>query len=287
MMAPALYVVATPLGNLEDITLRALQVLAAVDCVAAEDTRHTTGLLRHHGIGTRLLAVHEHNEAAAAGQVIARLAQGQAVALVSDAGTPGISDPGARLVAAVQAAGHRVIPIPGPSAVAAALCASGLAAERFHFCGFLPPRPQARRAAIEQLRALPCTLVFYEAPHRIAECVDDLAAGLEPEREVVICRELTKLFEQIRRMPLARAPAWLAADPDHRRGEFVLVVSAPPPADDLSAEALRTLELLRAELPLASAVRLAAAITGAPRKRLYEAALAAARDVESTAGPET
>ncbi len=273
-MTPALYVVATPLGNLGDITLRALEVLRGADLIACEDTRHTRRLLEHYDIRATLFAVHEHNEAAAAEKLLAFLSEGKCVALVSDAGTPGVSDPGARAVAALSSAGYPVIPLPGPNAAIAALSASGINDPHFLFYGFLPTRPAARRLAIERVKSVAAALVFYEAPHRIAETLADLAELLEPQRELVIARELTKLFEQIARMPLAEGPAWLAADDNRRRGEFVLIISAPPPGEDLPPEALSTLKLLLSELPLKQAVRLAAKISGAPRNALYQRALA-------------
>lgn len=276
-MKATLSIVATPIGNLGDITLRALETLRAAEVIACEDTRHARRLLDHHGIRTQLLALHEHNEQAAAAKLIGLLEAGKQVALISDAGTPGVSDPGARTVAAVRQAGFRVIPIPGPNAAIAALSAAGLEAHdgswAFHFVGFLPAKVGARRTALETLKATPATLVFYEAPHRIAETVADLAAILEPEREIVIARELTKLFEEIVRMPLPAAPAWLAADENHRRGEFVLLVSAPPPREGIDAESERILRLLLADLPVKQAARLAAAITGLPKNALYERAL--------------
>jgi 16S rRNA (cytidine1402-2'-O)-methyltransferase len=270
-----LYVVATPIGNLQDITLRAQAVLAAVDAIAAEDTRHSQRLLDAYGIRSRLVALHEHNEQAAVGQLIRLLEAGQHVALISDAGTPAISDPGARAVARVREAGFPVVPIPGACAAIAALSASGFVENGFQFVGFLPARPAARRASIEGLRTVAVPLVFYESPHRIVECVHDLAEILEPTRELVIARELTKLFEQIERLPLAAAEGWLAADPNRSRGEFVLVVGAAPvPAvEGLGPEAERVLALLVAELPLKSAARLAAQLTGAPRNALYARAL--------------
>lgn len=270
---PALYVVATPLGNLYDITMRALAVLGKVDAIAAEDTRHTRRLLDHHGIRTRLLAVHQHNEQAAADGLVALLAQGQHIALVTDAGTPAVSDPGARVVARVQQAGYPVIPLPGPSAVTTALSASGLVEGRFLFVGFLPPKSAARRTELEALAATPAALVFYEAPHRVVECVADLAAVLGAQRELVVARELTKLHEQIARMPLAEAGDWFAADADRCRGEFVLIVSPPPLAEGLSADAERTLRLLLPEVPLKTAARLAAELTGANKNALYQRAL--------------
>ncbi|MFA6312871.1 MAG: 16S rRNA (cytidine(1402)-2'-O)-methyltransferase, partial [Sterolibacterium sp.] len=220
---PALYVVATPLGNLGDITLRALEALRAADAIACEDTRHTRRLLDHFDIRAPAFALHEHNEAGAAQKLIAMLAAGKRVALVSDAGTPCVSDPGARAVAAVRAAGYPVIPLPGPNAAIAALSAGGLADPHFLFVGFLPSKGMARRQQIESLRSIPAALVFYEAPHRIVATVADLAELLEPQRTLVIARELTKLFEQIITVPLVDAPDWLAADPNRQRGEFVLL----------------------------------------------------------------
>lgn len=273
-MTSALYVVATPLGNLADITLRALEVLKGVDLIAAEDTRHSQRLLQQHGISVKMVPVHEHNEASAAEKIIARLKAGGKVALVSDAGTPCISDPGARLVAAVQAAGFRVVPLPGPNAAVTALSASGLDAPHFLFHGFLPPKPGARRKAIEGLKSVPAALVFYEAPHRIAETVADLEELLEPGRELVFARELTKMFETITRIPLKGASAWLAEDPNRSRGEFVLIVSAPPAAEGLDPEAERVLKLLLDDgLPVKQAVKLATDITGLPKNALYQRAL--------------
>ncbi|QID17023.1 16S rRNA (cytidine(1402)-2'-O)-methyltransferase [Nitrogeniibacter mangrovi] len=270
---PSLYVVATPMGNLQDITLRALAVLTAVDVVAAEDTRHTQQLLAAHGIAAHLMAAHEHNEQKAATQIIARLEAGEQVAFVSDAGTPGISDPGARLVARVREAGWPVVPVPGPSAVAAAVSVAGLEHGGFHFIGFLPSKRAARRARLEALRGQADALVFYESPHRIIECVADLAEVLGPARELVVARELTKRFEQIERLPLGEADAWFAADANRQRGEFVLIVTGAPPETGLSAEAERVLGLLLEAVPLKSAARLAAEITGASKNALYQRAL--------------
>ncbi len=270
---PSLYVVATPIGHLQDITLRALAVLRAVDRIAAEDTRHTHGLLSAHGISARLMAAHEHNEEHAAAQIVALLNAGEQIAFVSDAGTPGISDPGARLVARVREAGHPVVPIPGPSAVVAAMSVSGLLSTGFRFIGFLPPKRGARQSHLLALRDEPEVLAFYEAPHRIRDSVADMAEVLGAGREIVIARELTKRFEQIVHLPLAEAVAWLDADSDHQRGEFVLLVTGAPPTEGLDAEAERVLGLLLAELPLKSAARLAAEITGAPRNALYARAL--------------
>ena len=275
-IGPALYVVATPLGNLRDITLRALDVLASVDVIAAEDTRVTAKLLARHGIGTRMLSLHAHNERRRAAEIVSLLGVGKSVALVSDAGTPAVSDPGAALVHAVAEAGHAVVPVPGPSAVIAALSASGIAAPQWQFCGFLPAAATARRAALTRLSDYPGALVFYEAPHRIAAALDALVAVLGPERGLVVAREMTKRFETIHRCRLGEAPAWLAADPDRARGEFVLIVDAPvaaTPAGDNADAHDRMLSVLLAELPVAQAVRLAVKLTGAPRNRLYERAL--------------
>ena len=272
----ALYVVATPIGNLRDITLRVLDVLRQVDVIAAEDTRVTAVLLAQHGIRARLLSVNAHNERRRADEIVALLESGSRVALVSDAGTPGVSDPGALLVRAVAAAGHAVVPVPGPSAAIAAISAAGLSAKHWLFYGFLPTTATARRTALDELARLPFALVFYEAPHRVREAVLAMADQLGDAREVVIARELTKRFETIHRTRLGETIAWIDADRDRERGEFVLVVEAPPspdkPAVDDSHDA--TLALLMEELPLTRAVRLAAALTGAPRKRLYERALA-------------
>jgi 16S rRNA (cytidine1402-2'-O)-methyltransferase len=269
-----LYVVATPIGNLGDISQRALETLRAADIIACEDTRHTRHLLDHFGIRSPAFALHQHNEREAAERVIALLAGGKRVALVSDAGTPGISDPGAKAVAAVRAAGYRVVPLPGPSAASVALSAAGLTDERFLFAGFLPAKVGARGTAIAELAAVPAALVFYEAPHRVEETVADLAARLEPARTLVIARELTKHFEQIAAMPLAEGPAWLAVDANRRRGEFVLIVSGPPPREGLAAETERVLQTLLAELPTKQAAKLAAEITGQPKNALYQRALA-------------
>ena len=275
VLARTLYVVATPIGNLRDITLRALDVLGEADIIAAEDTRITATLTSHYGIKGRLAALHAHNERQRADEVIGWLAAGKRVALVTDAGTPAISDPGAALVRAVIDAGFAVVPIPGPSAVIAALSASGLAASQWLFCGFLPATASARARQIERLRNFGCALVFYEAPHRIAATLDALAASLGPERQLVIARELTKRFETIHRIPLGDAAAWLAADPDRKRGEFVLIVepAAPsPPADIERHDAL--LSALLTELPLAQSVRIAVAATNVAKNRIYERALA-------------
>ena len=268
-----LYVVATPIGNLDDITSRARAVLAAADLIAAEDTRHTRQLLAHCGIAGKLTSLREHNEAAASEKLVALLATGKSVALVSDAGTPCISDPGARLVAAARASGHRVVPVPGANAAIAALSASGVEGP-FLFCGFLPAKAGERRHALERLSSLPFALVFYEAPHRVVEAVHDLAAALGGRRRFLIARELTKQFESIHECALGDAEAWLVADANRRRGEFVLIAGgAPAERAALAADAERALRVLLGELPLKQAVKLAAAITGAPRNLLYARAL--------------
>jgi len=270
---PALYVVPTPLGNLGDMTQRAIEVLRQVAWVAAEDTRHSAPLLKQYGSGARLLAAHAHNEEAAAQQVIARLADGESVALVSDAGTPAVSDPGARLVARVRAAGFRVIPLPGACAAVTALSASGLAEPHFLFYGFLPAKARQREAALRELTALPHALVFYEAPHRILETVAALAQVFGPQRTLVMARELTKLFETIHSCPLGEALEWLNADSNRQRGEFVLLVSGATESGD-DGEGLRVLALLLDEgLPVKQAAKLAHAITGAGKNAMYELAL--------------
>jgi 16S rRNA (cytidine1402-2'-O)-methyltransferase len=270
----ALYVVATPIGNLRDITLRALEILANADVVAAEDTRNTAHLLSHHAIRAKqLIAVHQHNERGAADKIIAQLQSGLSVAFVSDAGTPAVSDPGALLVQAVLAAGLRVIPIPGASAAVAALSAAGLNEAHFLFYGFLPNKSAARCATLQTLQDHPYTLVFYEAPHRIVECVNDLCAVLGGGRQIVLAREITKLFETIPSCRLSEAQAWLMSDSNQQRGEFVVLVSAAIAKQGLSAETRRVLKLLLAELPLKQAVQLATQITGEGRNELYPLAL--------------
>jgi len=271
---PALYVVATPIGNLRDLTLRALDVLRSVDLVAAEDTRVTRHLLAHFTIDTQTTPLHEHNEERAAERIIEMLRQGKSVALVSDAGTPAISDPGARLVQSVREAGLRVIPIPGPSAVIAALSVAGVSDGHFLFYGFLPARGAARLRELERLRQVPWVLVFYEAPHRVREALLDFEQTLGGERHVIIARELTKMFETIHACTLGDACAWLDADPNRSRGEFVLIVEGAAVNGDADAEeAERVLKVLLAQLPLKQAVQLAADITGAKKNALYQRAL--------------
>lgn len=281
----ALAIVATPIGNLRDISQHALDVLRSADLIAAEDTRNSQHLLNAYGIQAKLVALHEHNEVSAAPRIIDSLNSGLRVAYISDAGTPGLSDPGARLVQAVRAAGLAVTPIPGPSALAAALSVSGVEGP-FWFQGFLPSRSAARRKALETLTDLPAALVFYEAPHRIEDTVADLADLFAGERTLVFAREISKRFEQIHATPLADAAAWLAADDNHRRGEFVLVLAPPEaaPAPE-TGEAQRMLEILLAELPLKQAAHLAAKLTGGRRNALYEQALRIKNALESPLPP--
>lgn len=270
---PALYVVPTPLGNLADMTQRAIDVLRRVPWVAAEDTRHSAPLLKHYGAGARLLPAHEHNEEGAAQQVIGKLAAGESVALVSDAGTPAVSDPGARLVARVRAAGFRVVPLPGACAAVTALSASGLAESHFLFYGFLPAKTKQREDELRALVDLPYALVFYEAPHRILETVESIARVLGNDRTLVFARELTKLFETIHSCPSGEALAWLQADANRQRGEFVLLVSGAVDAGG-SGEGERVLKLLLEDgISVKQAARLAHAITGAPKNAMYELAL--------------
>lgn len=268
-----LYVVATPIGHLSDIGLRARDILTRVDVVAAEDTRVARVLLDHVGARPTLIASHAHNEMRTAQSIVERVRDGRSVALITDAGTPGISDPGARVVAAAHAAGLTVRPVPGPSAVVALLSAAGLDEPRFRFEGFLPARPTARRERLARLARSDAVVVLYEAPHRIVETVDDLAAALEPQRTVVIGRELTKRFEQIHRTSAAELPAWLAADSDRRRGEFVLAFDAAPPIEAGEDAADAWLEALCAELPPRQAARIAAKATGVKANVLYARAL--------------
>ena len=271
----ALYVVATPIGNLGDITLRAIETLKTVDAIAAEDTRHTSGLLSHFGISKKLIAVHEHNEQQSAEKLLAQLKNGDNIALVTDAGTPAVSDPGAIVVKIVREAGIKVVPIPGVSAVVAALSASGITQNGFYFHGFLPASGAARRKQLEALKTHTVTLVLYEAPHRIIECVEDLTNVLGENRKITFCRELTKTFETIFTCALNEASAWLQADVNQQRGEFVLLIEAAPIVEtqEINEEAQRVLKCLLAELPLKQAVALATEITHLKKNDLYEFAL--------------
>lgn len=267
--------VATPIGNLADLTLRAIHVLSLVDAVACEDTRHTAPLMRHLGLDKPLFALHRHNEQSSAGEVIARLARGERVAYVSDAGTPAVSDPGAVLVAAVAASGRPVVAIPGASSAVAAISVAGdTIGSGFRFIGFLPAKGNERALALTALAAADDTQVLFEAPHRIEELAQGLAHACGA-RGVTLCRELTKQFETVATLPASALPGWLAADANRLRGEFVLVVHAAAPTESADAAARHdaVLQTLLAELPLKQAVALAAALTGAPRNALYARAL--------------
>lgn len=271
-----LYVVATPIGNLDDISARALRILREVALIAAEDTRHSARLLQHFGIQTPLAACHEHNERDQGGRFLARLQAGEDVALISDAGTPLISDPGYHLVRQARAAGFAVVPVPGACALIAALSAAGLPSDRFIFEGFLPAKAAGRRARLEQVREEPRTLIFYEAPHRILECLQDMREVFGADRPALLARELTKTFETLQGLPLAELCEWVAADSNQQRGECVVLVAgwqAPEGEEAVSAEALRVLDLLLAEMPLKRAAALAAEITGVRKNLLYQVAL--------------
>lgn len=271
-----LYVVATPIGNVADISLRALAVLARADLICAEDTRVTGQLLTRYGIQSKLVSVREHNERAMADKVCNWLAEGQLVAQVSDAGTPAVSDPGARLVAAVRAAGHPVCAIPGACAAVTALAASGVTTAEWLFHGFLPPKRGARCKQLENWRDAHYAVVLYEAPHRVAECAADIAATLGESRLVTLARELTKTFETVRTLPAGELAQWIASDSNQQRGECVLIIDAAAPCTAeiaIDAQAEHTLRVLLAELPPKQAAKLAATLTGAPRDALYQLAV--------------
>jgi 16S rRNA (cytidine1402-2'-O)-methyltransferase len=258
-----------------DISLRALKTLSLCNVIACEDTRMTGQLLARLNIDKPLLSAHQHNEREVAEKIILRLQEGERIALVSDAGTPAISDPGARIVDAVIGAGLRVIPIAGASAAVAALSASGLIADQFHFVGFLPARDKQREAILDSLKSSAATLVFYEAPHRIAETIAAMVRVFEPNRQIVIARELSKVFEQIHRCPLSEATPWLSSDPNHQRGEFVVLIEAATAkdGDDLD-DAIRVLDILLEECSVSQAAALTSRITGVKKNQLYEIALA-------------
>ncbi|HWX65280.1 MAG TPA: 16S rRNA (cytidine(1402)-2'-O)-methyltransferase [Rhodanobacter sp.] len=265
-----LWVVATPIGHRDDLSARAIETLRAVAVIAAEDTRHSRPLLIHHNIDTPLIALHEHNERDAVDAIVRRMAGGDSVALISDAGTPLISDPGFRLVRAARAAGIRCIPVPGACAAIAALSVAGLPSDRFVFEGFLPPKAAARRSRLQELAGDPRTVIFYESSHRVAESLADMRDVFGATREAVLARELTKMFETVLGEPLAELAARVAADPDQQRGECVLLVAGRGEEVDAKlAEGQRIFAILREELPPAKAAKMAAAITGAPRKLLY------------------
>jgi 16S rRNA (cytidine1402-2'-O)-methyltransferase len=274
--AGALYVVATPIGNLGDISIRALSVLELVNALACEDTRTTGQLMKRYGLSKPMIATHQHNEAEAAQKIIERLQRGERVAIVSDAGTPAISDPGTRVVDAVMSAGLSVIPIAGPSAVAAAISASGLSGEGFHFVGFLPSKDAQRDSALQALSNASAVLVFYEAPHRVLDTVNAMRHVFGEQRRIVIARELSKLFEQIHRCALSDAPTWLAADTNRQRGEFVLLIEGAKRSDsesDSLLEARRLLTILLQDCSVSQAAALAAKITGVKKNALYTMAL--------------
>ncbi|WP_312435962.1 16S rRNA (cytidine(1402)-2'-O)-methyltransferase [Janthinobacterium sp.] len=269
-----LYVVATPIGNVTDISLRALHLLSLADAVACEDTRNTAHLLTRFGLNKPLIAAHQHNEREVAQTLIARLHAGERIALVSDAGTPAVSDPGARIVDAVRAAGLRVLPLPGASAAITAISASGLLNDQFYFVGFLPAKSKQRENMLHSLRGVTATMVFYEAPHRILDCATALAEAFEPARQVVFARELTKLFEEIHRCPLSEAEAWIRADAHREKGEFVILLEGATEAQDAEdVEAERILNILLAECSVKQAANLTAQITGRKKNALYERAL--------------
>ena len=273
-VAGTLYIVATPIGNLSDLTTRAREVLATVDLIACEDTRTTRALLTAYGISAKTLALHAHNERVARERVLDILASGKSIALVSDAGTPAISDPGALVVESAHRAGVRVVPLPGANAAVTAYSASGFFADRFLFVGFLPASTGARRKALAGLDA-PCPIILYEAPHRILETVMDLCAVYGAEREIVIARELTKKFEEIARMPLGEAAQWIESGPHRSQGEFVLVLGPRPVVDEADdGEVERMLRVLLEELSVSDAARIAARLTGGSKNELYRRALA-------------
>ncbi|UYA58603.1 16S rRNA (cytidine(1402)-2'-O)-methyltransferase [Pectobacterium sp. F1-1] len=268
--ASTLYIVPTPIGNLGDITQRALAVLASVDLIAAEDTRHTGLLLQHFAINARLFALHDHNEQQKADVLLAKLQSGQSIALVSDAGTPLINDPGYHLVRRCREAGVRVVPLPGACAAITALSASGLASDRFCYEGFLPAKTKARKDTLRDLGEEPRTLIFYESTHRLLDSLQDISEVLGAERYVVLAREITKTWESIHGAPVGELLDWVKEDENRRKGEMVLLVEGHQVDDSaLSAEALRTLALLRAELPLKKAAALAAEIHGVKKNALY------------------
>ncbi len=272
-----LYIVATPLGNLGDITQRALAVLAGVDCIAAEDTRHSGKLLRHFAINARCIALHEHNERQAAQTLMQWLREGKSLALISDAGTPLISDPGFYLVREVRNAGFKVVPIPGPSALIAALSVAGLPSDRFVFEGFLPAKPPARRHALEGLRHETRTLIFYESPHRILSTLEDMAEIFGALRQAVVVRELTKTFETVRSASLGELLEWMQADEHQRKGEFVVLVHGAEPrarGEESAVDPGQVLRILLEELPVKQAAALAAKICGLKKNEMYERALA-------------
>ncbi len=271
----ALYVVATPIGNLSDISLRALDVLAKAEVIAAEHVQNSKHLLAAHAITAKLIALHQHNEAAVAGKIVTLLESGKSVALITDAGTPGISDPGAIVVQRVREGGYRVVPVPGANAAICALSAAGMMSPHFLFYGFLPTKSGLRKRELTALKSHPYTLIFYEAPHRILECIADMIDIFGAQREITVARELTKLFETIHTGTLETVFAWLQADTNQQKGEFVLLLSGAetPDKSEISDQARHTLTCLLVELPLKQAVKLTAEITGENKNALYQLAL--------------
>jgi len=285
--AGVLYIVATPIGNLGDITLRALDILRSVDLIAAEDTRHSARLLQHFGITTRMASYHDFSDDTRVDQLLGNLQEGRSVALISDAGTPLISDPGYRLVSVARARGLRVVPVPGVCAATAALSAAGIPSDRFTFEGFPPAKQAARLKLFARLREEPRTLVFYESPHRIHDCVDDMASSFGSERMVVIARELTKAFETIHGDTLGGLQQWLRADENQQRGEFVILLrgAEQTPDEQLPPEARRVLAVLLEELSVKQAAALASRLTGAKKNLLYALALEGLASDSGSAAP--
>jgi 16S rRNA (cytidine1402-2'-O)-methyltransferase len=275
MTTAILYVVSTPIGNLQDLTPRAIETLNRVDLIAAEDTRHSGRLMQHFAISTPMVALHDHNERQRAQSLVQKLAEGQSIALISDAGTPLISDPGYHLVSAVRDAGFQVVPVVGPCALIAGLSVSGLATDRFSFYGFLPAKSSGRRQQLQQLERVTHTQVFYESPHRIVATVDDIVAVMGANRRLVLARELTKTFETVYGAKASEVQAWLAADHNQQKGEFVVLLEGAEPQQlqEIGPEEERMLTLLLAELPIKKAAAITASMTGHKKKALYDRAL--------------
>ena len=276
MLSPSLYVVATPIGNLQDMSPRAIETLQMVDVIAAEDTRHSAPLMQHFGITTPMIAVHDHNERQRAESIIQRLTEGQSIALISDAGTPLISDPGYHLVTAVRGAGFNVVPVVGPCALIAALSVAGIATDRFTFMGFLPAKSSHRCQALEAIAEAEHTHVFYESPHRIVDSIADMAKVFGLERQLTVARELTKTYETVYGGSIEQVQAWMQADTNQQRGEFVLVVAGKPASTaevSMDAETDKLLMVLLSELPIKKAAAMAAQLTPHKKKALYDRAL--------------
>jgi|TARA_B110000879_G_scaffold161398_2_gene208410 16S rRNA (cytidine1402-2'-O)-methyltransferase len=275
MTTAILYVVSTPIGNLQDLTPRAIETLNRVDLIAAEDTRHSGRLMQHFAISTPMVALHDHNERQRAQSLVQKLAEGQSIALISDAGTPLISDPGYHLVSAVRDAGYQVVPVVGPCALIAGLSVSGLATDRFSFYGFLPAKSSGRRQQLQQLERVTHTQVFYESPHRIVATVDDIVSVMGANRRLVLARELTKTFETVYGAKASEVQAWLSADHNQQKGEFVVLLEGAEPQQlqEIGPEEERMLTLLLAELPIKKAAAITASMTGHKKKALYDRAL--------------